>query len=49
MTDDEGTLRGLILGTVLALLMILGLNALGRWDQAHKAATPVDSVLRIPG
>ena len=45
----DGTRRGLLLGSVLALLMILGINALGRWDQTHKAGTPADAVLRIPG
>ena len=43
----DGTLRGLILGTTLALVMILGMNALGRWDQTHKADLPAESVLRI--
>ncbi len=48
MNDDHGTFRGLCLGSVLALLMILGINALGRWDQTHKAGVPLESVLRIP-
>jgi hypothetical protein len=43
----DGILRGLILGTALALVLILGMNALGHWDQRHKAATP--AVLLTPG
>ena len=45
----DGTRRGLILGAALALLLILGINVLGHWDQTHKAGTPADAVLRVPG
>jgi hypothetical protein len=44
----DGTRRGLILGTALALIMILGMNALGHWDQMHKPDVSPDSVLRVP-
>ena len=47
MNDDHGTWRGLCLGGALALLMILGINVLGHWDQTHKAAGP-DSVFWMP-
>jgi hypothetical protein len=49
INDDDGTIRGLCLGTVLALLMILGLNALGRWDRMHDSGTALQSLLRNPG
>ena len=45
----DGTRRGLILGATLAILMILGINVLGHWDQTHKAGAAADQVLRIPG
>jgi hypothetical protein len=44
MKDDQGTLRGLCLGGALALLLILGINALGYWDQRHRGAV-ADPVL----
>jgi len=44
----DGTIRGLCIGAALALLMILGMNALGRWDQTHKSGTAAESVLRVP-
>ena len=43
----DGTLRGLLFGTALALVMILGMNALGHWDQTHKE-TVADSVFWVP-
>ena len=46
--SGNGTIRGLCLGTALALLMILGINALGHWDQTHKSGTAAESVLRAP-
>jgi hypothetical protein len=46
--NGDGTFRGLLLGTALAALMILGINLLGRWDQQHRAdADGARSVLRI--
>jgi hypothetical protein len=32
----DGTFRGLFLGTALAALMILAVNLLGVWEQAHR-------------
>jgi len=48
MKDDDGTFRGLCLGVTLALLAILGINALGHWDQTHKPGTAAESVFRLP-
>ena len=44
----DGALRGLILGTALALIMILGINALGRWDQLHKIEPVANSAAWFP-
>jgi hypothetical protein len=46
--SGNGTIRGLCLGTALAILMILGMNVLGHWDQTHKSGTQTESVLRVP-
>lgn len=32
----DGLLRGLILGSALAALLILGVNVLGRWERSHR-------------
>jgi len=47
LNDDHGAIRGLFLGSALALLMILGINVLGHWDQTHPGSGP-ESVIWMP-